>query len=85
MKIVYRYASQGLGFVLFIIGLISLSLAVMNILPIPALDGGKLFITYLSRAFGKKISEGFENYAYGISFVLLIGLMVIVSILDIRR
>lgn len=85
MKIVYRYASQGFGFVLFIIGLISLSLAIMNILPIPALDGGKLFFTYISRLFGRQISEGFENYAYGISFILLIGLMVVISVIDIRR
>jgi regulator of sigma E protease len=83
--IVYHYASQGIGFVLFIIGLISLSLAVMNILPIPALDGGKLFITYMSRLFGKRVSENFENYAYGISFMMLIGLMVIITVLDVRR
>ncbi len=84
-KVIYHFASEGVVFVLFIIGLISLSLAVMNILPIPALDGGKLFFTYLARIKGGQLSEKFENYAYGISFMLLIGLMIVVTIVDIRR
>lgn len=78
-------ASQGIGFILFVVGIISLSLAIMNILPIPALDGGKLFITYMHRLFGRKVSESFENYAYGISFMLLIGLMVLITVVDVKR
>lgn len=78
-------ASQGLSFILFIVAIISLSLAIMNILPIPALDGGKLFITYISRIFGKRVSENFENYAYGISFLLLIGLMILITFVDVKR
>lgn len=81
----YAGAEQGIGFVLFIVGIISLSLAIMNVLPIPALDGGKLFITYISRIFGKRVSENFENYAYGLSFMLLIGLMVLITIVDVKR
>jgi len=83
--VLYAGAEQGIGFVLFVIGIISLSLAIMNVLPIPALDGGKLFITYLHRVLGRKVSENFENYAYGISFMLLIGLMVIITIVDVKR
>ena len=83
--VLYAGASQGIGFILFVVGIISLSLAVMNILPIPALDGGKLFITYMHRLFGRRVSENFENYAYGISFVLLIGLMVLITIVDVKR
>ena len=83
--VLYAGAEQGIGFVLFVVGIISLSLAIMNVLPIPALDGGKLFITYLHRIFGKRISKSFENYAYGISFVVLIGLMVIITIVDVKR
>jgi regulator of sigma E protease len=83
--VLYNGASQGIGFILFVVGIISLSLAIMNVLPIPALDGGKLFITYMSRLFGKKISENFENYAYGISFMLLIGLMILITVVDVRR
>jgi regulator of sigma E protease len=78
-------ASQGIAFILFIVAIISLSLAIMNILPIPALDGGKLFITYISRLFGRRVSENFENYAYGISFLLLIGLMILITFVDVKR
>lgn len=78
-------ASQGIGFILFVVGIISLSLAIMNILPIPALDGGKLAITYISRLFGRRVSETFENYAYGLSFLMLIGLMVLITIVDVKR
>jgi regulator of sigma E protease len=83
--VLYAGASQGIGFVLFVIGIISLSLAIMNVLPIPALDGGKLFITYAHRLFGKRVTEKFENYAYGISFMLLIGLMIIITVVDVKR
>lgn len=78
-------ASQGIGFILFVVAVISLSLAIMNVLPIPALDGGKLAVTYISRLFGKQVSESFENYAYGTSFILLIGLMVLITIVDVKR
>jgi regulator of sigma E protease len=83
--VLYAGAEQGIGFILFVIGIISLSLAIMNILPIPALDGGKLFITYIHRLFGRRVSENFENYAYGLSFMLLIGLMVLITIVDVKR
>lgn len=78
-------AREGIGFVLFIVAIISLSLAIMNVLPIPALDGGKLAITYISRLFGRKVSETVENYAYGTSFLLLIGLMLLITFIDLRR
>ncbi len=83
--VLYSGASQGIGFVLLIVGIISLSLAIMNVLPIPALDGGKLFFTFLARIKGGRLSETFENYAYGISFMLLIGLMVIITFVDVKR
>jgi regulator of sigma E protease len=83
--VLYAGAEQGIGFVLFVIGIISLSLAIMNILPIPALDGGKLFVTYVHRLFGKRVSQRFEDYAYGLSFALLIGLMVLITIVDVKR
>lgn len=83
--VLYAGAAQGIGFILFVVAIISLSLAIMNILPIPALDGGKLFITYTHRLLGRRVSETFEDYAYGISFMLLIGLMVIITVVDVKR
>jgi regulator of sigma E protease len=75
----------GYQFVLMIVAIISLSLAIMNILPIPALDGGRLFVTLISRLAGKKLSETAEAAIYGTGFALLIVLVILITIVDVRR
>jgi len=50
-------SSLGFQFMLMIIAIISLTLAIMNILPIPALDGGRLWLTLATRGIGKPISQ----------------------------
>lgn len=75
----------GLGFILFIIAIISLTLTIMNILPIPALDGGRLYMMLLSRAFGKKLSPAAEEWIVGVSFFALIGLIVLITVVDVKR
>lgn len=75
----------GLGFILFIIAIISLTLTIMNILPIPALDGGRLYMMLLSRAFGKKLSTEAEEWIVGISFFALIALIILITVVDVNR
>lgn len=75
----------GFNFVLMIIAIISLTLAIMNILPIPALDGGRLFVTLLFRAIKKPLSKGREELIHGTGFVVLMGLFVLITIVDINR
>lgn len=75
----------GYQFILFIIALISLSLAIMNVLPIPALDGGRFYVMLLSRLFGKKLSQDMEERIVGTSFVFLLLLIVVITIVDVRR
>lgn len=75
----------GYQFVLLIIGAISLSLAIMNVLPIPALDGGRFYVLLLSRAFGKKLSQEMEERIVGASFVFLLLLIVLITIVDVKR
>lgn len=75
----------GYQFVLMIIAVISLSLAIMNVLPIPALDGGKVFVTYISRLFNKRVSEKAEDWIYGSSFLFLLALMGLITLVDVRR
>jgi regulator of sigma E protease len=75
----------GYQFVLMIIAVISLSLAIMNILPIPALDGGKLFVTLLSRIFHKSLTERAEALIYGTGFAVLIILIILITIVDVHR
>lgn len=75
----------GYQFILFVIAVISLSLALMNILPIPALDGGRFYVLLLSRIFGRKLSQAMEERIVGASFVFLLILIVLITIVDVRR
>lgn len=75
----------GYQFVLMIISIISLTLAIMNVLPIPALDGGRLFVTIISRLLGKPLTEEAEERIYGTGFAVLMLLVVVITIVDVKR
>lgn len=75
----------GLSFILMIIAIISLTLAIMNILPIPALDGGRLFVTLGFRAAKKPLTRRKEELIHGTGFVSLIGLMILITVVDVKR
>jgi regulator of sigma E protease len=78
-------ASLGLSYILLIIGLLSLTLAIMNTLPIPALDGGKLFVMALFRILRKPLTARREELIHGSGFALLMVLFVVLTVVDIRR
>ena len=75
----------GYQFMLFIIAYISLTLAIMNILPIPALDGGRLWITLISRGLKRPLSAKREEFINAAGFFVLISLVVLITIVDVRR
>jgi regulator of sigma E protease len=62
--------------------LLSLSLAVFNILPIPALDGGRLFFILIEGITGRKVNQKFETLVHTIGMALLLGLIVLVTYKD---
>ena len=68
-------------------GMIAVNLAVMNLLPIPALDGGRvvglLITTAVEKITHKKINPKYEGYLHGAGMVLLLGLMAIIMFKDI--
>jgi regulator of sigma E protease len=72
---------------LYLGAFIAINLAVMNLLPIPALDGGRALFLLLTTGFEKitrkKINPKFEGYLHGIGMVLLLALMAIVMFKDI--
>ncbi len=79
---------SGLGYqyMLMIIAIISLTLAIMNVLPIPALDGGRLFVTLLYRkVLRKPLSQDKEEQIHGTGFALLMLLFVVITVVDVRR
>lgn len=75
----------GYQFVVMIIAVISLTLAIMNVLPIPALDGGRLFVTLMFRLFRKPLRQRTEDWIHGTGFAALMVLFVLITIVDIRR
>lgn len=70
---------------LFLTAIISLTLAVMNVLPIPALDGGRWFLMVVYRLRGKELTKEKEEKIVGISFMILMGLVVLVTIADVGK
>lgn len=66
-----------------IAGLLSASLAFFNVLPIPALDGGRLLFIIIEGVTRKKVSPKVEGYIHQIGFMLLMGLIILVTFKDI--
>jgi len=75
-------APQPTNWTLNLIGILSISLGVMNLLPIPALDGGRILFTLPEILFRKRIPAQWENTVNGIAMLLLIGLMLFVNVMD---
>lgn len=69
----------------FLAAIISISLACMNVLPIPALDGGRFFLIMLYRLRGKTLTKETEEKIVSRAFIFLLILIVLVTILDITR
>lgn len=82
----WNAGSLGINIMLFLIALISLTLALMNVLPIPALDGGRLFMILVSRGvFRRPLSILAEERIVGASFVLLLALIALITFVDVKR
>jgi regulator of sigma E protease len=71
-------------FILFM-AMLSINLAILNLLPIPVLDGGHLLFYMIEMATGREVNLRWREKAQQIGFVLLILLMVFVFMLDIER
>lgn len=84
-SVLYQIAHQGFGLVVFVIALLSLTLAIMNVLPIPALDGGRLFVMLLYRAIKKPLEQKTEERIHGTGFAVLMILFLVITIVDIKR
>ena len=79
----------GLVSVFNFMSLIAINLAVMNLLPIPALDGGRIFFLIVGVLFrlvsGKKLNPKYEGWINAAGFVLLMGLMILIAISDVMK
>lgn len=81
--------SEGIANVVFLVAFIAVNLAVMNLLPLPALDGGHILTLLISwgweKITGKKPNPRIEEYIHYIGLLLLLALMVVLMFNDIVR
>ncbi len=79
--------ASGVGFdiIVYIMALISINVGVFNLLPIPALDGGRLFFILIEAIRRKPIPAKYESFIHAAGLALLLLLMVIITFNDIRN
>jgi len=80
-----QFVQMGPMAVLSLISLLSLNLAILNVLPIPALDGGRLFFILVEAVTRKKVNPKYEAWAHAAGMVVLLGLIALITLHDILR
>jgi len=78
-------ARLGFTYLLQFMALLSLNLAVINIVPFPALDGGRIIFLLIEKAKGKPVRKEIETLIHNIGFLLLIALVIFVTFKDIVK
>ena len=82
---VNQSASMGIFYFFYLMAVISLNLAIVNLLPLPALDGGRIVLIGIKKITGKAISDKTEGMINTVGLVLLLTLMVYVTWNDIIK
>jgi regulator of sigma E protease len=78
-------SSLGVSYVFLFMANIAVALAAFNVLPLPALDGGRLAIIWAQKLLKRRISAETEARIHAIGFMALIGLMLLISVYDLRK
>ena len=68
--------------VIYLLALLSLNLALVNILPFPALDGGRLLFILIRKITGKAVSDELEGKIHLIGMAILFSLMIFITLKD---
>ncbi|HVZ11915.1 MAG TPA: M50 family metallopeptidase [Patescibacteria group bacterium] len=76
-------AKQGAIPFIWLAAVLSLNLGVVNILPIPALDGGRFFFILIELIIGRKISSKYETMAHAVGLAILLSFMLFITVLDV--
>ena len=83
--IVGNAAELGFSYLVMITALISINLGVINLIPFPALDGGRILFVAIEGLIRRRIPMQFNNAVNAVGFALLMALMVAVTYKDIAR
>src|SRR3989344_859807 len=84
-KITGEASRLGLIYLLQIVALLSINLAVLNVLPFPALDGGRILFLIIEMLKGSPVNAQVSQMVHLVGFVFLIGLMLVITYRDIAR
>lgn len=85
ISVMTQTVQQGFDMVLNLIVVISLNLGLINLLPLPALDGGRLVFLLVEAVRRKPVKPEYEGWVHAAGFVLLLGLIVLITFKDISR
>lgn len=85
LQLIGESARFGLIYLLNLTALISINLGLLNLLPIPALDGSRLLFMFVEVLRGRPVNPAKENFVHLVGFVLLMLLMVVITYRDILR
>jgi regulator of sigma E protease len=85
MQMVGQQAQEGLAGLLALTALISINLGILNLLPIPVLDGGQIFFCLWEMLFRRPLSSKVQEYAMRAGLALLVTLMLLATYNDIWR
>ena len=77
--------SYGILSYISLIGTISISIGLMNLVPIPVVDGGRVVLTFVEMIFGEKFTKKFEKYLLIFGWILVVALFIFVTISDIMK
>ncbi len=84
-RIIHWAAQADFRLVLFVMVLINVNLAILNLLPIPVLDGGHIVFATIAKLRGKSLPPNFVAATQGVFMIMLLGLMLYVTFFDIDR
>ena len=78
-------AQLGMIYLLQFTAVLSVNLAILNAMPFPALDGGRILFLIIEKIRGQKLNHKAESYANAAGFMLLILLMIFVTVKDVTK
>lgn len=84
-QLTHVFIQEGFIPLLKFVAILSLSLAVINILPFPALDGGRLLFIVIEFIFGRKVNQKWESWIHAFGYLLILLLIVAVTYSDIMK
>lgn len=85
VKVIADSASQGFRSMLYLFVFISMNLGVMNLLPFPALDGGRIVFVIIEAIRGKPVSPKAEGVIHAVGMILLLAFMAVIMVSDVVK